>query len=489
MSSITQPDIPEVSWFSALCDDDYEFLGVPEPALASSWEHCRDIVQAADRGGFDNVLLPSGYDLGIDSTAFSAAIATHTEQIHLLLAVRMGEMWLPQLARQIASIDQFARRSPERQHHQLRHPRRGARLRTALPAHARVDAGAPQAAQPRADRLPRRLRRPRCSIRHGRRPSTTTCPPFYFGGFSPAAKDVAAAEADVFLTWPDTVAAVGDTVTEMTALARERYDRELLYGLRAHMIVRDTEAEAQGGRRTPRLQARRGDRRGDPEQVARRRLGRRVTAGRPACVGIRRRIRRGLAVDGGRARPFRCRCGDRRRSRSGRCQAPGVPGRRRPGVHPVRLHPPGRVRSGGRTRASTARTLSDQAAVHRRPLSRSVHGPVMVAVDTDAMSNNEWHAGPIDGTVRRHAADRRTDATVVVPRMAEVPRAVIVPATSSVGAPAGSGLAAAGTPRRQAPRTGARIRACARIRPGTAPHSSAPPRPPCGTGHPVGRSR
>ena len=96
-------DYPEISWFSALCDDDYEFLGQPDPTLAASWEHCRDIVQAADRGGFDNVLLPSGYQLGIDSTAFAAAIATHTEQINLLLAVRMGEMWLPQLARQLAS--------------------------------------------------------------------------------------------------------------------------------------------------------------------------------------------------------------------------------------------------------------------------------------------------------------------------------------------------------------------------------------------------
>ena len=84
--------VPEISWFSALCDDDYEFLGVPDPSLVSSWDHCRDIVQTADRNGFDNILLPSGYQLGIDSTAFSAAIATHTEQIHLLLAVRIGEM-------------------------------------------------------------------------------------------------------------------------------------------------------------------------------------------------------------------------------------------------------------------------------------------------------------------------------------------------------------------------------------------------------------
>ena len=50
----------EVSWFSALCDDDYEYLGVPDPRLQSSWEHCRDIVLQADTLGYDNILLPSG---------------------------------------------------------------------------------------------------------------------------------------------------------------------------------------------------------------------------------------------------------------------------------------------------------------------------------------------------------------------------------------------------------------------------------------------
>ena len=42
----------EISWFSALCDDDYEFLGVPDPKLQSSWEHCRDIVLQADKSAF-----------------------------------------------------------------------------------------------------------------------------------------------------------------------------------------------------------------------------------------------------------------------------------------------------------------------------------------------------------------------------------------------------------------------------------------------------
>jgi alkanesulfonate monooxygenase len=243
VSSITSPDVPEISWFGALCDDDYEFLGVPESNIPASWEHCRNIVQAADRGGFDNVLLPSGYQLGIDSTAFAAAIATHTDQINLLLAVRMGEMWLPQLARQLASIDQFS----------------GGRLTiniisSDMPGQALDSAPRYQRTREWMQVLRKLLNRESVEF-HGEyvdleldppRIGTTdsACPPFYFGGFSPAAKDVAAAEADVFLTWPDTVASVGDTVTEMKSLAREKYDRDLLCGVRAHVIVRETEAEA-----------------------------------------------------------------------------------------------------------------------------------------------------------------------------------------------------------------------------------------------------
>ncbi|HCH79701.1 MAG TPA: alkanesulfonate monooxygenase, partial [Acidimicrobiaceae bacterium] len=65
----------------------------------------------------------------------------------------------------------------------------------------------------------------------------------YFGGFSEAAKQCAAEAADVFLTWPDTVASVGETVADMRRRA-DAFGRKLTYGLRAHMIVRETEAEA-----------------------------------------------------------------------------------------------------------------------------------------------------------------------------------------------------------------------------------------------------
>ena len=232
----------EISWFSALCDDDYEFLGVPDPSLLSSWDHCRSIVQTADRNDFDNILLPSGYQLGIDSTAFASAIATHTEQIHLLLAVRIGEMWLPQLARQLATVDQMA----------------GGRLTINIISSDMP--GQTLDSEPRYRRTVEYMHGLR-SLLNGERleisgefadfdldpPRIATvnpgCPPMYFGGFSEAAKECAAEAADVFLTWPDTVAAVGETITDMRARA-DRFDRTLRYGLRAHMIVRETEAEA-----------------------------------------------------------------------------------------------------------------------------------------------------------------------------------------------------------------------------------------------------
>jgi alkanesulfonate monooxygenase len=243
MSSMNDPHIPEISWFGALCDDDYEFLGQPDPALVSTWEHCANIVRTADRHGFDNVLLPSGYTLGIDSTAFAAAIATHTEQINLLLAVRMGEMWLPQLARQLATIDQMAGGrlcvniiSSDIPGEALESAPRYQRTREWMQVLRQLLNG--DAIDFHGDFVDLQLDPPRAGTVDG------TCPPFYFGGFSPAAKDVAAAEADVFLTWPDTVASVGETVVEMTKLAAEKYDRALIYGLRAHVIVRDTEAEA-----------------------------------------------------------------------------------------------------------------------------------------------------------------------------------------------------------------------------------------------------
>ncbi len=232
----------EVSWFSALCDDDYEFLGRPDPALASSWEHCRNIVLNAEKGGFDNILLPSGYQLGIDTTIFAAAIAGLTKSIRLLMAVRIGETWPPQLARQIATLDQLL----------------GGRLTVNIISSdmpgEKMDSAPRYARTVEAMKILKTLLNGAHLDHHGEhyqfdidapRIGTVSgkCPPLYFGGLSPAAREAAAEGCDVYLMWPETVSGARDIITDMTARAAA-HGRTLKYGFRAHVIVRETEAEA-----------------------------------------------------------------------------------------------------------------------------------------------------------------------------------------------------------------------------------------------------
>ncbi len=232
----------EVSWFSALCDDDYEFLGAPDPMLKSSWEHCRDIVLAAETGGFDNVLLPSGYALGIDSTAFAASIAVLTRRIKLLLAVRVGEMWPPQLARQIATIDRISGGrlnvniiSSDMPGETMASAPRYARTVEVMQILKTILNGQPLDHQGEHYKL--KLDPPGATTLSGK------CPPLYFGGLSPDAREASAKAADVYLMWPDTMPAVQAILDDMRARATA-HGRTLRFGYRVHVVVRDTESEA-----------------------------------------------------------------------------------------------------------------------------------------------------------------------------------------------------------------------------------------------------
>lgn len=68
-------------------------------------------------------------------------------------------------------------------------------------------------------------------------------PEIYFGGSSPAALDVAARYADVYLTWGEPPAAVAEKIERVRARAAA-HGRELRFGIRLHTIARDTSAEA-----------------------------------------------------------------------------------------------------------------------------------------------------------------------------------------------------------------------------------------------------
>jgi len=232
----------EISWFSALCDDDYEFLGVPDPMLKSSWEHCRDIVIQAEAGGFDNILLPSGYELGIDTTAFAAGVAPMLRRMRLLMAVRVGEMWPPQLARQIATIDRMLGGrltvniiSSDMPGEKLASGPRYARTVEAMSILKTMLNGQPLDHNGEFWKL--KLDPPRITTVSGKAPL------LYFGGLSEDAREAAAKGCDVFLMWPDKRETVAAIIADMTARAA-KYGRTLKFGYRAHMIVRDTDAEA-----------------------------------------------------------------------------------------------------------------------------------------------------------------------------------------------------------------------------------------------------
>jgi alkanesulfonate monooxygenase len=249
----------EVSWFSALCDDDYEFLGQPDPALKSSWEHCRNIVLTAEKGGFDNILLPSGYALGIDTTIFAGAIAALTRRIRLLMAVRVGETWPPQLARQIATLDRILEGrltvniiSSDMPGETMASAPRYARTVEVMEILKTILNGQPLDYQGEHYKL--KLDPPGVKTVSGK------CPPLYFGGLSEDAREASAKAADVYLMWPDTMPAVKAIVDDMTARAA-RHGRTLKFGYRVHVVVRETEAAARAAadRLLSRLDAATGD--------------------------------------------------------------------------------------------------------------------------------------------------------------------------------------------------------------------------------------
>lgn len=234
----------EIAWFSAICSDDYEYLGVPDGRLRSSFEHCSAIVKRADELGYQNILLPSGWIAGQDALGFAFSMAVLTRQINQLVALRMGEVYPPMLARAIATLDHIARGRLTlnvissdlpgiKEGNEDRYARsdeiiqilRQCWTRDTLEFHGRFYDIAPISTEP------------------ARPYQQNGGPLLYFGGISPAARELCARNCDVFLMWPETLPRLTETMRDMSALAA-KHDRLVDFGLRIHVIVRETETAA-----------------------------------------------------------------------------------------------------------------------------------------------------------------------------------------------------------------------------------------------------
>ncbi len=239
----TAQRVAEVGWFVDTCNGDTEYLGVLDDSRRSSFEHCANIIKKADEAGFDSILLPSAYTVGQDPLFFAAAIAKELKQIQPIVAVRMGEIHPPMLARILSGID-----------HLLEGRLIINIISSDLPGYSTDNTYRYNKSGEIIDILKQGWNTD--TIDHQGQNYTFTLPadpvkPYqqnggpllYFGGMSEPARELAAEKADVFLMWPETEEQMAETMRDMAQRAT-RFGRTLDFGLRIHMIVRETEEEA-----------------------------------------------------------------------------------------------------------------------------------------------------------------------------------------------------------------------------------------------------
>ncbi|HWK45222.1 MAG TPA: FMNH2-dependent alkanesulfonate monooxygenase [Stellaceae bacterium] len=226
---------------------DGAYLGSAKGQRRVDNRYLRQIAQATDQLGYHGVLLPTGNGCE-DALVTAASLATHTERLRFLVALRPGLVLPGEAARQYAALDRL---SDGRlmanvvcggnpldlagDGLSLGHDERYAqaddflRIWRGLMAGETVDFDGEYLTS-RGGKL-------------GFLPVQRPYPPLYFGGSSPAGHALAAAQADVYLTWGEPPAGVAEKIADIRQRAAA-HGRSLRYGIRLHIIVRETEGEA-----------------------------------------------------------------------------------------------------------------------------------------------------------------------------------------------------------------------------------------------------
>jgi len=190
------------------------------------------------------MLCPSSYQVGQDTLTFASAVAPHIKQMNLLAAIRCGELHPAMLARTVATLD---------------HIMEGRLTLNVISSNfPGEDAPSPYRYQ-RSREVVEILRQAwtQDEINYNgdiyqlnglntdpvRPYQQNGGPLLYFGGYSPDALELCGQFCDVYLMWPEPEATLAERMTAVHERAAA-HGRVLDYGLRVHMIVRDTEQEA-----------------------------------------------------------------------------------------------------------------------------------------------------------------------------------------------------------------------------------------------------
>ncbi|PWC10768.1 FMNH2-dependent alkanesulfonate monooxygenase [Brenneria corticis] len=245
MSQPQKQDI-NVFWFLPTHGDG-RYLGTTEGGRAVDLPYLQQVALAADNLGYYGVLIPTGKSCE-DSWLIASALAPITRRLRYLVAVRPGLQPPSLAARMAATLDRLSAGrllinvvtggDPVENRGDgifLSHAERYEVTQEFLTVYSRLLKGE------KVDFTGKHIHVEGAEILFP--PVQENGPPLYFGGSSPEAIDVAANQIDSYLTWGEPV----EQVAEKLALVRQRAaeaGRTLSYGIRLHVIVRETEEEA-----------------------------------------------------------------------------------------------------------------------------------------------------------------------------------------------------------------------------------------------------
>ena len=236
----------KVFWFVPTHGDG-RYLGTTVGGRQVDFNYLRQVAQAADALGYYGVLLPTGKSCE-DSWVVASALAPQTEKLRFLVAVRPGLQSPAVAARMTATLDRISQGrllinvvtggDPVENKGDglfLSHDERYELTREFLEIYSSLLRG--ETVNYSGKTL---------QVEDGKllfRPFQEPMPPLYFGGSSDAGIDVAAQLVDKYLTWGEPPAEVAKkiAVVRRAALAR---GRKLSFGIRLHVIVRETSEEA-----------------------------------------------------------------------------------------------------------------------------------------------------------------------------------------------------------------------------------------------------
>ncbi len=223
------------------------YLGTQIGGRQVDLRYLRQIAQAADDLGYFGVLLPTGRSCE-DSWIVASAVAPQTERLRYLVAVRPGLQSPTVAARMTATLDRVTNGrllinvvtggDPAENKGDgifLSHDERYEVTREFLTVYRGLLAGEPV-----------NFHGKHITVEDGRllfQPVQQPHPPLYFGGSSEAGIAVAADIVDKYLTWGEPPQAVAQKVKGVAAAAAAR-GRKLSFGIRLHVIVRETNEQA-----------------------------------------------------------------------------------------------------------------------------------------------------------------------------------------------------------------------------------------------------